>query len=74
MPCNQPQKDDHMIDTAIFYLTVLAAVLLACIGPFAIPLLAETYVTGLGTVLLVPAIIGCPWIACHLPIITMGGR
>ena len=64
----------NLIDTAIFYLTVLAAVLLACIGPFAIPLIAETYVTGLGTVLLVPAIIGCPWIACHLPIITMGGR
>ena len=63
-----------MIDTAIFYLTVLAAVLLACIGPFAIPLLAEAYITGLGTVLLVPCLLGCPWIACHLPMIIFGGR
>ena len=64
----------HLIDTAIFYLTVAAAVLLACIGPFAIPVIAETYVTGLGTVLLVPCLIGCPWVACHLPMIAMGGR
>ena len=63
-----------MIDTAIFYLTVLAAVLLACFGPFAIPLLAETYVTGLGTVLIVPCLFGCPWLACHLPMIILGGR
>ena len=64
----------NLIDPAIFCLTVAAAVLLACIGPFAIPLIAETYITGLGTVLLVPAIIGCPWIACHLPMLTFGGR
>lgn len=64
----------NLIDTGIFYLTVAAAVLLACIGPFAIPLLAEAYITGLGTVLIVPCLIGCPWIACHLPVIVMGGR
>jgi hypothetical protein len=64
----------NLIDTAIFYLTVAAAVLLACIGPFAIPLIAETYVTGLGTVLIVPCLLGCPWLACHLPLITFGGR
>ena len=64
----------NLIDTAIFYLTAFAAVLFACIGPFVIPVIAETYVTGLGTVLLVPCLIGCPWVACQLPMIIFGGR
>ena len=64
----------NLIDTGIFYLTVLAAVLIACIGPFAIPLIAEAYITGLGTVLLVPCLIGCPWVAVHVPSIVLGGE
>lgn len=63
----------NLLDTTISLFLAVTAALFAIIGPFAIPLIAEGYVTGLGTVLLVPCLIGCPWVACHLPMI-VGGR
>ena len=62
------------MNTLINLTVITGATLFACIGPFAIPVIAETYVTGLGTLLIVPCLIGCPWIAAHVPSIVLGGK
>jgi len=62
------------MNTVINLIVITAATLFACIGSFAIPMIAETYVTGLGTLLLVPCLIGCPYIAAHVPSIVLGGE
>ena len=62
------------MNTLINLIVITAATLFACIGSFAIPLIAETYMTGLGTLLIVPCLIGCPWIAAHVPSIVLGGK
>jgi len=65
---------NHFIKNVMTAMLYLAVAAFACIGPFAIPVIAETYVTGLGTVLIVPCLFACPWVACHLPLIVLGGR
>ena len=62
------------MNTLINLIVITAATLFAVVGPFAIPVIAETYMTGLGTLLLVPCLIGCPYIAAHVPSIVLGGR
>jgi len=65
---------NHFIKNVMTAMLYLAVAAFACIGPFAIPVFAEGYMTGLGTVLLVPCLIGCPWVACYIPMIVLGGR
>jgi len=62
------------MNTVINLIVITAATLFAVVGPFAIPVLAETYMTGLGTLLIVPCLIGCPYIAAHVPSIVLGGK
>ena len=62
------------MNTFINFIVITGATLFACVGSFAIPVIAETYVTGLGTLLLVPCLIGCPWLAAHMPSIVLGGE